>query len=587
MQAISRDILWCPGKHCRIFHPVIPYAAHLNVCIRCWHLLLLIIGQLCSATSLPSQTIGVLHHSNISTEGYILFSPVASHSTYLIDKCGRLVNTWTSDRTPGQSAYLTREGLLYRAGKVSGAFFSGGVGGSVQAFDWGGDITWDFTYATDAHQQHHDFTIMDNGHILLLAWEFMSHDTAVALGRDPSTISSRGLWPEQIVEIKPLGPSGGEVVWQWCSRDHLIQDRDSSLSNFGVVSEHPELIDINFHRETDTDLALADWMHANSIDYNGELDQILLSLRKFNEIWIIDHSTTTEEAASHEGGRQGKGGDLLYRWGNPAAYQRGDTTDQKLFGQHDAHWAAEGEGISRSQILLYNNGFERPGEEYSSIDLLDTEVDSLGSYPIPEIGEIGAQALRWQRSGQDQPAFGSARMSSVQRLEKDRLIICDGDGGRLMEISAEGELLWEFVCPIYGNVVGIQGTRPSQNQLFHAAFYPISYLDEANIEINIGDPIVEAGTFEPCQLTVASQVALPSHITYTNPVSSQLHVFNPSGLDLQISLHDPLGGQVIDGWRSALRTVILPRPDLVAGLYFIRIEDVPKRRVAVQPIILR
>ena len=34
-------------------------------------------------------------------------------------------------------------------------------------------------------------------------------------------------------------------------------------------------------------------MHTNSIDYNEKFDQIVISVLYFNEIWVIDHSTTT------------------------------------------------------------------------------------------------------------------------------------------------------------------------------------------------------------------------------------------------------------------------------------------------------
>ena len=46
----------------------------------------------------------------------------------------------------------------------------------------------------------------------------------------------------------------------------------------------------------------------NSVAYDEKLDQIVLSVRGFNEIWVIDHSTTTAEARTHSGGRQGMGG---------------------------------------------------------------------------------------------------------------------------------------------------------------------------------------------------------------------------------------------------------------------------------------
>ena len=123
--------------------------------------------------------------------------------------------------------------------------------------------------------------------------------------------------PDHVIEVKPTGPSSGDIVWEWYVWDHLIQDYDPSQHNYGDVEEHPELIDINFGSYN------ADWIHTNSIDYNEEFDQILLSSRTFSEIWVIDHSTTTEEAAGHTGGNSGMGGDILYRWGNPHAYRAG------------------------------------------------------------------------------------------------------------------------------------------------------------------------------------------------------------------------------------------------------------------------
>ena len=133
------------------------------------------------------------------------------------------------------------------------------------------------------------------------------------------------------------------------------------------MAAHPELIDLNFGEATIAAMvakpeeleklrsigyvggpgrkpqaAQPDWLHINSVAYNPDLDQIMLSVFEFSEIWIIDHGTTTAEAAGHEGGKYGKGGDLLYRWGNPRAYRAGTVKDQKLFGQHNAHWIPRG-----------------------------------------------------------------------------------------------------------------------------------------------------------------------------------------------------------------------------------------------------
>ena len=105
-----------------------------------------------------------------------------------------------------------------------------------------------------------------------------------------------------------------------------------------------------------------DWTHVNAISYNPELDQIMLSYNMMSELNVIDHSTTMEEAKGHTGGRYGKGGDFIYRFGNPAT-MRGDLMKkQSLFNQHNTHWIPNGSNPAydavpgAGNILLFNNG---------------------------------------------------------------------------------------------------------------------------------------------------------------------------------------------------------------------------------------
>src|SRR5262249_42833208 len=174
-----------------------------------------------------------------------------------------------------------------------------------------------------------DFVRLPNGHVVLIVKEKKTAEEAVAAGRIPTSVQGGDLQPDALVEIKQTGKTTGEVVWEWHLWDHLIQDLDPQKANHGNVAAHPERMDINF-TVMPGQRGNADWAHANAVAYNPDLDQVILSLRSFSEFYVIDHSTTTREAAGHTGGRAGKGGDFLYRWGNPRAYRAGGAEDQQL-----------------------------------------------------------------------------------------------------------------------------------------------------------------------------------------------------------------------------------------------------------------
>jgi hypothetical protein len=205
-----------------------------------------------------------------------------------------------------------------------------------------------------------------------------------------------------------------------------------------VVADHPELIDLNY-----TINGGADWHHINSVDYNAELDQIILSVHNFSEIWIIDHSTTTAEAAGHSGGNSGMGGDLLYRWGNPQTYGAGTAADQQLFVQHDAEWieaGLPGEG----NILIFNNGQGRSGGNYSSIDEIAPPVNPDGSYTLTSGSDYGPDEPLWVYTADTPTDFYSQNISGQQRLPNGNTLICDGPNSYFFEVDASGETVWEY-----------------------------------------------------------------------------------------------------------------------------------------------
>jgi hypothetical protein len=405
-------------------------------------------------------------------DGYTLFAPMRSTTTYLINNSGEVVHTWGSDFRPRMSAYLLENGNLLRTALPweNPTFSAGGAGGRVEEIEWGGTVVWAFEYSSDQYCLHHDIEMLPSGNVLMIAWEYKTAAEAIAAGRDPALVTTE-MWPDHIIEVEPTGAAGGNIVWEWHAWDHLIQDHDSTKENYGVVTEHPELIDINFPERV-----LTDWNHLNSIDYNQEFDQIILSVHAFSEIWVIDHSATTEEAAGHTGGNSGKGGDILYRWGNPQAYRAGGAADQKFFRQHDAQWIESGLP-GEGNVLVFNNGKGRPEGAYSSVDEIVPPVDSNGTYYLTPGSAYGPENQIWIYTAENPTDFYADQISGAQRLPNGNTLICDGPHGVFFEVTPEGDVVWEYVNPF---------PNPIWNNTFKVHRYAPDYPGLENLFPNHG-----------------------------------------------------------------------------------------------------
>jgi hypothetical protein len=318
------------------------------------------------------------------------------------------------------------------------------VGGRIQRIAWDGEVLWDYTHADADNQHHHDIEPMPNGNVLLIAWERKTEGEADQAGRE----NAAEMWPTGIVEVAPTGREGGDIVWRWSAWDHLIQEADVSKDNYGVVAEHPELFDVNLAPSRGGRGRGGDWIHANGLDYHPELDQIVFSSHSLHEFYIIDHSTTTEEAASHQGGRSGKGGDLLYRWGNPANYGAGERDDQHFFVLHGVNWIDPGLA-GADNILVFNNG-DRSGDQndYSLVEEIVTPVDGDGAYALAEGAAYGPEAPAWSYS--DPGTFYSNHLAGAFRLPNGSTLVIEATSAHLLEVNSAGEVVWEYTHEVEG-----------------------------------------------------------------------------------------------------------------------------------------
>lgn len=315
-----------------------------------------------------------------SYNGLTLFAPMLSTTTYLMDDTGNILHEWSSSYTPGLSVYLMPDGSILRTGNHNNGHFSvGGKGGIIEQMTWDGEVTWQFQYSDSNKSLHHDIEPLPNGNILALSWELKDD-----------------LWTEVIVEIEKQGSDSANIVWSWDVWDHL--------NELGLDSSSAK-----------TD----DWIHLNSIDYNQASNQIMVSSRSHNQVWIINKSNGSIAAIS----------------------------SIELFGQHDAKWIDDTK--ADSNISIFDNG-----RSYSRSLEVDSELKSI----------------IWSYGNTSDEYFYGDHISGTQRLGNGNTLVCNGVDGVFFELNSRGEKIWE-----YTNSYGGSAPKGTSTEVFRAEKYPTGY----------------------------------------------------------------------------------------------------------------
>ena len=464
---------------------------------------------------IAQNTVGtLLLDESLALDGYTVYTPNKQSTTYLIDNCGQVVNQWTDNPMAGLGAdqYILEDGSLLISKFDSSittepSIGTGGSGGIIEIRSWENELKWRYVIRDSLQLQHHDIHMMPNGNVLAIALDRHFLEEIVVMGFDTSSNNQRELWPDKIIEIDT---ATNEIVWEWRAWDHTIQDLDSEKINFGSVSDNPQLIDINYQEFS---FGRQDWMHSNSIDYNEDLDQILISVRNFQEVWIIDHSTTKEEAASDTGGIYGVGGGLLFRWGNDHAYKKGEFIDRHFYYQHDASWLDEPFHSSAeffNMISVYNNFIN---SEYSLGAILNpTVVD--GIYKMEE-GTYLPNNIYQTISHPDTVKQLSAAASNFQLLPNGNFLLHAGRQGRTMELTSDADPVWEYFVPMRNGVAIDQGDilQVSDNFTFSGRKYPADYIG-----------------FEDKDLSPKGYIELMPSDLFCNPLSTDVYKINEYGV---------------------------------------------------------
>lgn len=463
-----------------------------------------------------APTIGLKYYSESVNDGLVLYTPFNGTETFLIDNCGMVVNEWRSEGRPNYGIHLTPEGILYRITTLN-------TGGEtiIEKKDWHDNLLWEYSLSNEEIRMHHDFTVLPNGNVLIIAKDVYTGLEALNAGIDSTNIYFNGILheqirPERILEIEPIGLDSGSIVWEWKIWDHLVQDLDSMKNNYGFLEQNPGKFDVNFNFFPLTAPQPNDWLHFNGIDYNAELDQIIFSSRHSSEVYIIDHSTTTDEAASDFGGNYNRGGRFLWRWGNPENYNAGTANEKRLFGQHNPRWIKADNSFT-GMISVFNNGDNRPGGAFSSVEIINPEIDSSGNYAFDLDNKFlpDSMSFSWNGAIQGQNLY-SIFISSFEVLKNDKLFICEGINGRFIEMDMSGNVDWVYKNPV-SDVIHPQGSN-NNNWVFKTFKIEADYLQ--NIDL-ISDAIIESENSISDTCSVGLVSANPEIIDLSYSVVSQ------------------------------------------------------------------
>ena len=460
--------------------------------------------------------------------GYALYANQNQNNAYLIDDEGDIAKSWSLPSSANYACALDDNvNFVYGAVNQGNTLNGAAVGGKVVSIDSNNDIVWEFTYSSSTYVSHHDICLMPNGNVLLIAWEVKSAAEMEQAGYS----SSGSKWPDHIVEVQQNG-NGGQVIWEWHMWDHFVQDHDASKDNYGVVADHPELFDMNLVTGGGGPPGGGgDWFHVNGIDYNPELDQIVFSSRHLSEIYVIDHSTTTSEAATHAGGNAGMGGDILYRWGNPGNYDAPGSTIIPA-ATHDARWVKAGRP-NAGYIQIFNN---EGNNGHSVVDAFNPPLNgynydlTAGQAYLPATYDLRHECLE-----------DSDGQSSSDRMSNGNVFINVADE-YMYEVDDQDNVVWQYAA------------GPKKAFRYEC--------DHPGLTALLGA--------DPCGLVGIDEAESENISIYPNPSNG---IFNISGIPANesitaISVYDMLGSEVL----ASSNSNAIDLTNATNGFYFITID---------------
>jgi hypothetical protein len=359
---------------------------------------------------------------------FVLFAG-SDDKTHLIDMDGNEVHRWDYTGFPsgmldpavtgGQRGHVMVQ-LLHMSGSDTGVIpgrptvFSDKTFGEL---DWDGKIVWQWGEQAPggAARQHHDWSRLPNSNTLVLA----------NVNRALPGFTLPKLLDDAIYEVTPKG----DIVWQWLAGDHL-DEFGFTPSELALVRESAE--QDYLHLNNMKVVGPNHWFRAGDKRFNP--DNIIVSSRDANFTVIIDKET----------------GLVAWRLGPhyapspPPGPPHLPAEIDQISGQHDPHIIPEGLPGAGNLLMFDNQG--EAGYPAAKLKVF------AGSRVL-EIDPVKREIV-WQYTGassdRDVWTFYSSFISNARRLPNGNTFVDEGMNGRVFQVTAEGEIVWEYVSPYFG-----------------------------------------------------------------------------------------------------------------------------------------
>ena len=360
---------------------------------------------------------GLTHKNSKFSGGCTLITPIGGDSTYLIDQGGRIVHVWQMPAfQPGYGYLLPGGNLLVRGQPLdqtgSGIATAGGRADILVELDWDGNEVWRWEHSAF----HHDMCRLPNGNTLVIVWEQMPGYLADRV---------RGFMdPEMTARL-----TGDEEHFRFIMKGLGVGGRPRDLSGFlgdAIMEINPQGEPVRVwhaweHLDPESDIVCTkefrhEWSHANSVEY-GSTGDVLVSFRELSTVVRISWPE----------------GKVLWKWGGG-----------KISHQHDATFTSE------NRMMVFDNGPHHPIVPRSRVIEVDMTTDKIV----------------WQYYPEHVFSLFSGHIAGAERLRNGNTLICEGQSGRVFEVTPECDVCWEWVSPF---VLPFRGVKCSM--LFRAHRY--------------------------------------------------------------------------------------------------------------------